>query len=211
MNAERSQGPDADPDAVEAGAGDPHGVAELSVGYVAGAHGIRGGLRVRLHDPDSAALVVGRCVTLRDRGERMRLREHITKVAPQPGSDRVRVWVEGVETREAAEALKGCDVRIAREELPELDEDEYYLADLIDLEVRRRVGEGVQRLGTIVGVTTNGVQDLFEVQWQRAGRGASIWLLPALPEFIEAIEADHVLADLPEGFLPTQLERAGER
>lgn len=42
----------------------------------------------------------------------------------------------GVDDRNAAEALRGRELSIPRAELPELDDDEFYLADLIGLSVR---------------------------------------------------------------------------
>jgi len=180
---------------------------ELSIGYVAGPHGIRGGLRVRLANPDSQALAVGRQLTLRDDRGRARKVAAIIRVTPQPGRELVRVWLEGVEDRDAADALRGLEVRVPRGDLPQLERDEYYLADAIGSQVVRELGGSErQSLGTVVGLTSNGVQDLFEVEWQSAGRGARIWLLPALPQFIAEIDEGEIVADLPEGFLPTELE-----
>lgn len=182
------------------------GEDELSIGYVAGAHGIRGALKIRLDNPDSEALAEGRRVTLRDDRGQPRLRAKVSRVGRQPGSDRWRLWLEGVDDRDAAEALRGLRLFVPRSELPDLPEDEYYLADAIGAAVVRRVGDQAQPLGEVVGVTSNGIQDLFEVRWQSPGRGAREWLLPALPEFVVHIEPGRLEVDLPEGFLPTELE-----
>ena len=180
---------------------------ELSIGVVVGAHGIRGALRVKLFDPDSVSLVVDRLVTLCDADGGRAQRGKVSRVVPQPGTDRVRLWLEGIGDRDAAERLKGVEVRVDRSELPPLEEDEYYLADAVGAVVLRDDEHG-DELGRVVGVTTNGVQDLFEVEWQSPGRGARIWLLPALPQFVVEIDRHRVIADLPEGFLPTELDRA---
>lgn len=175
----------------------------LDVARVVGVHGVRGALRVRLHDEDSAALQIGVEVSLcRPDGEVVE-RAAIERVAPKPGSHLVRVWLEGIEGRDAADALRDLEVRVPRGSLPPLDEDEYYLADTIGLPVL----EDGRALGTVVGVTTNNAQDLFEVEWASVQGKMRRWLLPALPEFVTQIDERGVHVDLPPGMLPTELER----
>jgi 16S rRNA processing protein RimM len=172
----------------------------LQLGYVAGVHGVRGGLRVKLFNAESSTLTPGLIVGLRERsGEGAPLREYeIARAAPKPGSDLVRVWLVGVEGREAAEALRGRELWVDRAALPELDEDEFYLADLVGLEVvREREDGGFDSLGEVNGVTTNGLQDLLCVKL----RGRE-WLLPALPPFIVAIEDARVIVDVHDDMLP---------
>jgi 16S rRNA processing protein RimM len=178
----------------------------LVVGYVARAHGIAGGLRVRMHNPASEALVPGRMVTLR-RDDAV-VQTHVVESAqPVPGkAGHRRVTLVGVGHRDQADALRGCELLVAREHLPTLSSDEFYLADAVGLPVQRQRGEQLQALGTIVGLTSNGVQDLFEVQWREGGGSAGTWLLPVLPQHIIELDAQRVLVDLPLGLLPDALE-----
>lgn len=170
----------------------------VQLGYVAGAHGVRGALEVKLYNPDSGALEPGVRVTLCGRGGVEPSAYEVQRSAPKPGSDRARLWLLGVDTREAAEQLRGRELWIARADLPQLDEDEFYLADLLGLEVvRRRADDSLESLGKIVGVTSNTAQDLFEVRL----RGRE-WLLPAFAPFIVAIEADRVIVDVHDEMLP---------
>lgn len=68
--------------------------------------------------------------------------------------------IEGVEHRDAAEALKGELLYVARDRLPEPDEDEYYHTDLIGLEAVDTVG---LPLGRVVAVHDFGAGDLIEI------------------------------------------------
>ncbi len=68
--------------------------------------------------------------------------------------------LDGIESREQALALKGLEVLVRREVLPEADEGHYYLADLIGLQVRSMSGEA---LGEVKRFFTNGAQDVMEV------------------------------------------------
>ena len=72
--------------------------------------------------------------------------------------------LEGIETREQALKLKGSEVAVRREALPEAEEGHYYLADLVGLEVR---GTGGEALGVVKRFFTNGAQDVMEVAGER--------------------------------------------
>ena len=139
-------------------------VAELSA-----PHGVRGWFRARLYDPDSEALRPGLRVELRPAGkpDLAAVAATIVAVEPIPGKAAVRLQLAEVADRDRAEALRGHEIWVARADLPALEDDEFYLSDTIGLSVERVLGDRTQQLGTIVGVTINGVQDLLEVQYTR--------------------------------------------
>lgn len=170
------------------------------LGHVAGAHGIGGALRVRLYNPDSNTLRPDLVVELRS-GESARRLLTVDRVAPKPGSEFVRVWLREITDRDVAAALQGNELWVDRNELPELADDEYYLRDVIGHEVVRRRPEGGadewQSLGTIVDVTSNGMQDLFEIRL-----GTATWLLPAVPPFVVEIAEQRVIVDVHDDMLP---------
>lgn len=176
----------------------------LAVAAVVGAHGVRGWVRVHLYDPNSSALRRNLLVTLRaPKLEPLTLK--IVALDPVPGKPVWRVQLAGVTDRDQAEALRGREVWLARRDLPALTKDEFYLADIVGLPVERLRPDGtVQSLGTVVGLTSNGAQDLLEVEFQAPGRRPDTWLLPALPQFIVEVEA-RVLVELPLGMLPDAL------
>lgn len=179
----------------------------LAVGRITAPHGIRGGVRAKLHDPDSTSLVVGRVVQLGVDGPTA----EVESVSAVPGREIVRLQLSGVRSRDDAEALRDRDILVDRDDLPPLDEDEFYLADAIGLPVERHRASAdadgeVQALGTVVGLTTNNVQDLFEVEWRAPGGKRERWLLPVLPQFIDVIDDARILVSLPIGLLPAALE-----
>jgi 16S rRNA processing protein RimM len=121
----------------------------------------------------------------------------------------VRVQFAGVADRDHAERLRGREVWVARADLPELDDDEFYLADTIGLPVERVLADGrVQQLGTVAGVTTNGVQDLLEVEWTRPDGRRDTWLLPALSQFLVDLDRERLRVEVPLGLLPDALDVA---
>ena len=70
------------------------------------------------------------------------------------------VQLEGVDDRDQAECIRGLEIAVHRDELPEAEEDAYYWDDLIGLEVVNQ--EGVS-LGRVAGLLETGVHDVLEV------------------------------------------------
>jgi len=172
----------------------------LAVASVVAAHGIRGAVKAHLHDPDSESLALGRVVQLGEGGPRAT----IVACSRVPGKNLVRLQLSGVGDRDRAEALRGVDLHVERAALPPLAEDEFYLEDAIGLVVERSGAS--PSLGVIVGLTSNGAQDLFEVEWLGPDGQRHEWLLPVLPQFIEEIDERRLLVSLPIGLLPAALE-----
>ncbi|PCC71703.1 16S rRNA processing protein RimM [Nannocystis exedens] len=193
--------------------------AAIAVAEVSAPHGVRGQLRFHLYDPASRALRRGLRVELRPpnspeghaRSDMSFERFVILAVEPVPGKASVRVQLDGVTDRDHAERLRGREVWVARADLPALAEDEFYLTDAIGLPVERALADGrTQALGVVAGVTSNGVQDLLEVEWTRPDGRRDTWLLPALPQFIADLDGERLRVELPLGLLPDALEQGGE-
>jgi 16S rRNA processing protein RimM len=85
---------------------------------------------------------------------------------------------KGIETKEQADALKGLSLHIARSALPEPDEDEFYLADLIGLAAVNPEG---QRIGRVKSVQDFGAGDILEID---PAEGGPTWYLPFTREAV---------------------------
>ena len=123
----------------------------------------------------------------------------LKSVRPAGGGspDLVIARVEGIATREQAEALNRVRVYAPRERLRGQEGgDEFLLADLIGLTARD--GQGVV-LGTVVAVPNYGGGDLLEVA---PLDGGPTGLLPFTHGFVPGIDlaAGEVVVDPPEGF-----------
>ena len=66
-----------------------------------------------------------------------------------------------IETREEAEQWIGADIAISRDMLPRTDQDDYYWADLIGLNVRTESGE---EIGTVIRLMETGSNDVLVVK-----------------------------------------------
>ena len=67
----------------------------------------------------------------------------------------------GVADRNAAEALRGTTLTVSRDELPPLEQGEFYHADLLGLPVLSDDGEQV---GEVVAVENFGATDIVEIE-----------------------------------------------
>lgn len=72
--------------------------------------------------------------------------------------------LEGVEDREAATALLGAEVAVDRDELPPLEQGEFYWSDLIGLKVLNHRGED---MGVVVDLLETGAHDVLVVKGER--------------------------------------------
>ncbi len=185
----------------------PRSAARLEVGWVSGAHGLRGALNVRTHDPASTSVAEGVEVVLVQPETSATQSFVVRSAVPRPGKPgHLRVELVGVDDRTRAESLEKHRIEIAREELPALGGDEFYLADAIGLPVERERDGSPQHLGHVIGVVTGGAQDMFEVEWKDPSGRRERWLLPVIPQFITDVDETRVLVDLPLGLLPDGLE-----
>lgn len=105
------------------------------------------------------------------------------------------IELAGIDTIDAADALKGQFLFISREALTDPEEDEYYWHDIIGLAVITEEGE---KLGTITSIFPTGSNDVYVCQ----GEKGEI-LLPAIDSVIKKIDIPEgaVIIELLEGLL----------
>ena len=141
------------------------------MGRVAGAYGVRGWVKVAPGGgvittlPEVKEWWIGECAY--DVAE---ARVHGATVIAK---------LAGLETREQALALKGKEVSVQRDALPEPGEGHYYLADLLGLEV---VNEHGEKLGAVKQLFTNSAQDVMEVTGDRTR------LIPWVPSVVKSVD-----------------------
>jgi 16S rRNA processing protein RimM len=158
---------------------DPATGKRVALAAVAGAHGVKGELRLKLFADSAESLarhshlyVGGRQVAVRD---------------VKDGGKTAIARFEGISDRSGAEALRGQLVEIDRDKLPPLEDGEYYHADLVGLPC---FDEGGQTVGVVAAVENFGAGDLIEVQRPDGKRS----LIP-FREPIARLENDRIILD----------------
>lgn len=120
--------------------------------------------------------------------------------------DMVILKLKGVNDRNAAEALKDCDVYITEADLRELPEDTFYIKDLIGCRVINHAPEtgAAEEIGIIADVLQNSAQDIYQVK-TKSGKEV---LIPAVGEFVREININEkiVRVSLIPGFIDGAVE-----
>jgi len=159
----KSQGPDPST---------PVDQAELSVGVIIGTHGLYGEVRVRLltDDPDHFASL--QRVLL---GEQ-RIEREIESIRFNRGV--ALVQLRGVADIETAESLRGAMLRIPGSEARPLAENEFFLYQVVGIDVRDETGT---ELGIVTDVIETGANLVFVVTPPDGGKEE---LYPSIPDVV---------------------------
>lgn len=96
--------------------------------------------------------------------ERNKVRQAVKLKAGKPHGKTIIVHLEGVDDRNEAELWVGSDIYIRSDQLPELNEDEYYWSDLIGLKVVSVEGDD---FGVIDHLLETGANDVIVVKGDR--------------------------------------------
>jgi 16S rRNA processing protein RimM len=162
--------------------------SRVLLGRIAGAHGIRGEVLIKTFT--AAPEDIGAYGPLSDAaGSRS------FKIASaRPTQKGVVARIEGVSDRNAAEALRGVDLYVARDRLPAASEGEFYHADLIGLAAVDPQGNAV---GEVVAAHNFGAGDLLEIRLTGASRTEFLSFTDAVVPEVD-IQARRVVVILPQ-------------
>jgi len=147
------------------------------IGRVIKPHGVKGRVKVAYYGVDLQGLSLYREVFIEDEKGRPEAYK-VLEVTPQP--PRLILRLKGIEKIEEAESLTGREILVKREALLELEEGEYYWADILGIEVE--TGEG-KRIGKVKEIFPTGANDVYVVE----GKRGEI-LLPATEEVVQSID-----------------------
>lgn len=169
----------------------------IPVGGVAKPHGIRGEFCIKNYA--DSPLLFDRVSTL-----------FLQDGTKSPKSYVINSWREhkglvllkcrGIEDRDQAESLRGQTVLIREDELPELDDGEHYIIDMLGCRV-------VLRDGSYVGMLEHFYENAEQDVWVIVTDDRKEVLLPAVPEFVLDVDLDNevVTIDPPAGLLDLYL------
>ena len=146
----------------------------MAIGRIVGAFGVRGEAKVEL---------------LTDFPERFqglervllgRERRPVSIRAVRSHKGRLLVKLDGIDTPEAVNALRGAELAVPREEAVPLPQDHYFLEDVVGCRV---FDEDGAQLGTVTDVIRTGSNDVFVV-----GSGQDALLIPGIKDAINQLD-----------------------
>lgn len=131
----------------------------VPVGRILDAWGIKGGLKVQAYSADADALFSAKRWFLKSTGPKPgQLILAVRSVREQ--GEGIVAMADGVDDRNAAEALRGHEIHVPRSDFPRTPDGEYYWVDLIGLEVVNRES---QVLGRVIGLIDTGPHAVLRI------------------------------------------------
>lgn len=160
----------------------------ICIGAIAGAFGVTGEVRLKSFCSVPSDIAAYGPVQ-NEAGTRQ---FHLVLTRPVAGGLGARI--AGVDTRDAAEALRGTSLFVARDRLPSLPDDEFYYTDLIGLQA---FDPGGVLLGQVIAVHNHGAGDILELS--PSGHGSAL-LLPFTKAIVPTVDlgAGRLVVDPPE-------------
>ena len=161
--------------------------APICVARIGAAHGVRGAVKLWTFTEDPLAVKHYGPLMTKD-GTRQFEVAHVREAR-----DHLVATLKGIATREDAERLNGIELYVARDKLPETDEDEYYHADLIGLAA---VNAANEQLGRVTAIHNFGAGDIIEI----APAHGPTMLLPFTNAVVPTVDlaAGRVVIELPQ-------------
>jgi len=151
---------------------DPPGAEMVTVGRIAGLHGVRGWVKVYSYTEPRENILTYSPWYLRREG---RWQAHALAGGRRQGKG-VTAHLEGFDERDAAAALMGVEIAVRRDQLPATAANEYYWSDLIGLEVVDASGAALGRVDHLLETGANDVLVVREGELER--------LIPYVPQVV---------------------------
>jgi 16S rRNA processing protein RimM len=163
----------------------------LKVGVIATTHGVRGGLKIHPMTDDHARFQELKWVYMEGSEKKWKIKE--VKIRPKD----VIMYLEGLDTMNDAEPLRGKYLYTDETQRKPLEEDRHYVSDLIGLHVHLTDGT---KVGVLSEVLTTGAHDVYVVT---SSDEKNQWMIPAVKDFIISISLEDrkIIIDPIEGML----------
>ena len=157
----------------------------LECGKIISSHGIDGTLRVEPWTDDCATLLRLKTVYLQTEDG---MKSFSVRRKRQQNAFAL-LTLEGIEDRNASDALRGETVFAAREDIP-LKKGSHFIADLIGLPVFNELtGE---QIGTLSDVVNRGATDLYDIKGEN-----KTYLVPVIPQFVSRVDENEGIFIVP--------------
>ena len=164
----------------------------IIVGAIGGAFGVHGEVRLKSFCANPADIADYTPLTTEDG------RSFAQVIVTGQTKNALIARIDGVITKEDADALRNVSLYAERSRMPSLPDDEFYHADLIGLTV---CDTGGATLGTVRNVVDHGAGDLLEITVP--GQSDTV-LLPFTRLVVPTVDiaAGRLIADPPHGSFP---------
>lgn len=164
----------------------------FEIGQIVNTNGLKGFVKVKPFTDDIQEFETFETIYVQKKTELIEFKIESVRYA----KNMVLLKLKGIDDIDSAEALRNLYIKVSREQLPELQENSYYIVDLLECEVVTVEGE---ILGKMDDVFNTGSNDIYVVKNEK---GKQI-LLPAIKEVIKNVDIPNrkITVKLMEGLI----------
>lgn len=164
----------------------------FEIGQIVNTNGLKGIVKVKPFTDDIKEFETFESIYVQKKAELIELKIESVRYA----KNMVLLKLKGIDDIDEAEALRNLYIKVKREQLPKLQENSYYIVDLLECEVVTVDGEF---LGKMDDVFNTGSNDVYVVKNEE---GKQI-LLPAIKEVIKNVDIPNrkITVKLMEGLI----------
>lgn len=147
----------------------------IEAGKIVSTHGIKGEVKVQpwCDSPDFIVDIAENAVLYFDKGEK-----EVEVTSARVMKNMTVLKINGIDTPEEAVKVRNKILYVNRDDI-ELDENSYFITDLIGLEVLDADDNSVS-YGTIIDVTETGANDVYHIKSQEG----KVYLIPAIKKVV---------------------------
>mgnify|MGYP001108841038 CR=1 FL=1 len=164
----------------------------FEIGQIVNTNGLKGFVKVKPFTDDIKEFETFETIYVQKKTELIEFKIESVRYA----KNMVLLKLKGIDDIDSAEALRNLYIKVSRKQLPELQENSYYIVDLLECEVVTAEGE---ILGKMDDVFNTGSNDIYVVKNEK---GKQI-LLPAIKEVIKNVDIPNrkITVKLMEGLI----------
>ena len=173
---------------------------KIKIGKITSPVGLKGEVKIVSFSDDPMRFEMLDHVFVSDKDGRMK--DSVIEGLRYKGAQ-IILKIGGIDDRNASEAARGCELFMDEADLPELEEGQFYVRDMVGSDV---VLEDGTLIGTLKDVLTNTAQDVYVVKRSDGPGGEKSkndLLIPGVPQFILEVDIDEkkIVVRLPEGLM----------
>ena len=159
----------------------------LRIGVITTAHGVKGEMKVFPTTDDVKRYKKLKSVYLSHKNETKELKVESVKFFKQF----VIIKLNGIDDMDTAMTYRNADLLVSRKDAVKCEKDEYFIVDLIGLNV---IDEDDRKIGILKEVLPTGANDVYEIERE----DGTVFLLPAIKECVLDV-------NIKEGYVKVRL------
>ncbi len=172
---------------------------KILIAKVVAAHGIKGEVKLVVFTKHVNEIENYQCFDINSKEIKIKIHNGNNIKKSKNNDFIVIAKISGIDDRNEAEKLKNYEIFINREQLAELQEDEFYISDLIGLEIKAND----EVAGKVINVYDFGGGVMLEIEFEKENTlpgYSKIETIPFKDEFFPVVNVrgGFILADLPE-------------